>query len=123
MTQRGRVAAAKGRPGAPFARRVGVALALGLGACSAGTGDSAPADDTMGVSVSGDSAPAQLPAPRPLPPDTEDPALLDARDAEEYGRRVNSMQSREDCLAGLADVPESQRARLQQACERLPAPR
>jgi hypothetical protein len=59
-------------------------------------------------------------AVQPTAAEEEEEAVLRAQDAEEFRKREASMEDRQSCLAKAAQLPEAQRAVVEESCRRRP---
>jgi hypothetical protein len=90
-----------------------------LAAC--GSRPAPPAEEQADTATAATPAAAEAPdsvlAP-PMPGVAEDPAIQDARDAQDFERRQRSMETEQSCLAKIRDVPPDARATLEAVCRR-----
>jgi hypothetical protein len=103
-----------------------VSLTLVLTACgsrAAPPQEGAPPSDSAVAPAEVSPVDAGDTIPAPAAGEPIDPAVLDARDAEDYARREQSMESEASCLLKARQVPDpATRSRLEEVCHRRGQP-
>lgn len=91
-----------------------------LCACGGSAGnETAPGGSPAEAATAADPL-ADTGAVQPTAAEEEDEAVLRAQDAEEFRKREASMEDRQSCLAKAAQLPEGQRAMVEESCRRRP---